>query len=712
VDTNSNRPKKNIYLVQGMDCPTEEHLIRNRLEGMKGIEELNFNLMQRLLTVKHHLTDDASIFNALQELKMGPKRQGIEDNSTIDHVSKISFKTYLLLGLSGALAITAETIGWLTGNEQMLIVIVFSLLAIITGGGQTVKKGWIALKTFTLNINFLMMIAIMGAMVIGEWPEAAMVTFLFALAELIEEHSLDHARNAIRKLMEMAPSTATVKTSNGWENIPVSEVALDRIVSVKPGEQIPLDGVILNGQSTVNQAPITGESIPVEKKTGDTVFAGTINERGTFEFRVTANKGNTTLARIIRSIQAAQNERAPTQRFVDQFANYYTPAIVLLAILIATVPPLFFAQAFVPWFYKALVTLVIGCPCALVISTPVTVVSGLTAAARQGLLVKGGVYLEAGRKLRALALDKTGTLTYGKPKVISIIPLKNQSKEKYLHLAASLNFNSEHPVASAVVSFWNDIDGKNTLFKVSQFESITGRGVKGIMNDTLYYIGNHRLIEDLGICSSDLEKTLEPLEKEGKTVVVLMTDQETLCIFTVADTIRDTSVQAIKEMQANGVHCVILTGDNQNTADAIGVQVGIKDVRGNMLPEDKLNAIDELIKSYGVVGMVGDGINDGPALAKSSIGFAMGAAGTDIALETADVALMKDDLRRIPLFMALSQKTSRLLKQNISISIGIKLIFLILNFANLATLWMAVFADMGASLIVVFNGLRLLKFKK
>lgn len=712
MTTNSNQPKKITYLVQGMDCPTEERLIRNRLEGMKGIEELHFNLMQRQLTVTHHLTDDASIFDALQKLKMEPKRQFDTENTKIDQVPKISPKTYLQLGLSGALAITAETIGWLTGNEQQFIVIIFSLLAIITGGGQTIKKGWIALKTFTLNINFLMMIAVMGAMIIGEWPEAAMVTFLFALAELIEEHSLDHARNAIRKLMEMAPSTATVKTSNGWENLTVSEVILDQVVRVKPGEKIPLDGVVLNGQSTVNQAPITGESIPVEKKTGDTVFAGTINERGMLEFRVTANKGNTTLARIIRSIQAAQNERAPTQRFVDQFAKYYTPAIVLLAVLIAIVPPLFFAQAFVPWFYKALVTLVIGCPCALVISTPVTVVSGLTAAAKQGLLIKGGVYLEEGRKLKALALDKTGTLTHGKPKVISIIPLKNQSKEKYLHLAASLNFHSEHPVASAVVTCWDGLDDKNVLFKVSQFESITGRGVKGIMNDTLYYIGNHRLIEDLGICSPDLEKILETLEKEGKTVVALMTHQEPLCIFTVADTIRDTSVQAIKEMQTNGVHCVILTGDNQNTADAIGVQVGIKDVRGNMLPEDKLNVIDELIKRYGVVGMVGDGINDGPALAKSSIGFAMGAAGTDIALETADVALMKDDLRRIPLFMALSQKTSRLLKQNISISIGIKLIFLILNFASLATLWMAVFADMGASLIVVFNGLRLLKFKK
>jgi len=704
--------RETIYRIQKMDCPTEEKLIRNKLEPMAGVEDLRFNLIQRELTVSHRLQDDAPVFAALQELKMEPERQDSEGGAPAAHAAGVSTRTKLLVGFSGCAAISAEIIGWTTGNEQSPLVIALSLLAIALGGSDTIKKGFVALKTFTLNINFLMMIAITGAMLIGEWPEAAVVTFLFALAELIEAYSLDRARNAIRSLMEMTPELAMVKTDAGWKETPAAEVVIDAIVAVKPGERIALDGVVVSGQSTVNQAPITGESMPVEKQPGDPVFAGTINERGKLEFRVTANKGNTTLARIIRAVQAAQSERAPTQRFVDQFARYYTPAIVVLAILIASVPPLLFGAAFAPWFYKALVTLVIACPCALVVSTPVTVVSGLAAAARRGILIKGGVYLEEGRRLKALALDKTGTLTHGKPKLTDITPINNQPEDKCLQLAASLDFHSGHPVASAVVAHWKQRQGEHRLLQVDDFESLTGRGVKGVIEGALYYIGNHRMIEELGICGPDVETVLEKLERQGKTVVVLSNAQKPLCIFAVADTIRDTSVQAVRELQALGVHCVLLTGDNQNTANAIAAEVGIGEVHGDMLPEDKLKAIEDLRQRYDVVGMVGDGVNDAPALAQSSIGFAMGAAGTDTALETADVALMQDDLRRIPLFIALSGKTSRVLKQNITLSIGIKALFLALNFADLATLWMAVFADMGASLIVVFNGLRLLRFRK
>lgn len=700
--------KENTYIVQKMDCPTEERLIRNRLEGMKGVEELRFNLMQRELTVKHNLETDEPIFAALRELRMDPKRQGSGQNESTEHVATVATRTKWMVGLSGVMAVAAEVIGWTTDNEQSALVIALSVLAIALGGMDTVKKGITAVKTFTLNINFLMMVAITGAMLIGEWPEAAMVTFLFALAEMIEAYSLDRARNAIRNLMEMTPESASVKQPDGnWRTMAVGDVPMEAVVRVKPGERIPLDGKVINGQSTVNQAPITGESMPVEKKVGDAVFAGTINERGAFEFTVTANKGNTTLARIIRSVQAAQGERAPTQRFVDQFARYYTPAVVLLAVLIATVPPLAFGAEFMPWIYKALVTLVIACPCALVISTPVTVVSGLAAAARRGILIKGGVYLEEGRKLKALALDKTGTLTHGKPVVTDIRELNHLAPEKALEIAASLNAHSEHPIAHAIVT-------KAKLdkpLKVADFESITGRGVKGVIGGTLYYLGNHRLMEELKVCGEHVESVLLPLEKQGKTAVVLATESQALCVFAVADTIRNSSVQAVKEMRAHGIHCVLLTGDNQNTANAIAEEVGIKDVHGDMLPEDKLKAIDELRKRYGVVGMVGDGINDAPALAKASIGFAMGAAGTDTALETADVALMEDDLRRLPLFIGLSRKTSAVLKQNITLSIGIKAVFLALNFAGAATLWMAVFADMGASLLVVFNGLRLLRFK-
>jgi Zn2+/Cd2+-exporting ATPase len=706
--TNSPQTKEQLYVMQKMDCPTEEKLIRNRLEGMEGVDDLRFNLMQRELTVKHHLDNDETIFTALHDLNMEPARKGAHDTEPTEHAATVSRRTKIMVGISGVAAIAAEAIGWISGDENSAIVMALAALAILTGGIETAQKGWVAIKTFTLNINFLMMIAVAGAIFIGEWPEAAMVTFLFALAELIEAYSLDRARNAIRNLMEMTPESASVKQPDGgWQTMVVNDVALDAIVRVKPGERIPLDGRITEGQSAVNQAPITGESMPVEKKPGDPVFAGTINELGSFEFKVTANKGDTTLARIIRSVQAAQGERAPTQRFVDQFSRYYTPAVVVFAVLLAVVPPLAFGAEFMPWLYKALVMLVIACPCALVISTPVTVVSGLAAAARLGILIKGGVYLEEGRKLKALALDKTGTLTRGKPEVTDIKPLAQMPAEAALQLAASLDAHSDHPVAHAIVTRF-----KGELLEVRDFESITGRGVKGMIQGRRYFVGNHRLIEELAICGPDVEAVLEVLEKEGKTVVVLATENEPLCVLAVADTIRESSVEAVKTLQAEGVHCVILTGDNQTTANAIAAKVGIEDVRGNMLPEDKLAVIGQLREQYKVVGMVGDGVNDAPALAKSSIGFAMGAAGTDTALETADVALMEDDLRRLALFITLSRKTGQVLKQNITLAIGIKAIFLALNLADQATLWMAVFADMGASLIVVFNGLRLLKFKK
>ncbi|MFZ5523530.1 MAG: heavy metal translocating P-type ATPase, partial [Pseudomonadota bacterium] len=453
-----------------------------------------------------------------------------------------------------------------------------------------------------------------------------------------------------------------------------------------------------------------GESMPVVKAAGDPVFAGTLNERGMLEFRVTANKGNTTLDRIIRSVQEAQGQRAPTQRFVDQFARYYTPAVVVFAVLVAVVPPFLFGAAFEPWFYKALVMLVIACPCALVISTPVTVVSGLAAAARQGILVKGGVHLENGRLIKVVALDKTGTLTHGKPVVTDVFPLIERSADTLLQLAASVDAHSEHPVAAAIVAAWQGGEATlRPLLQAASFESITGRGARAVVGGRLYHLGNHRLCEDLGVCGLHVEEVLGRLEKEGKTAVILATETEPLCVIGVADTVRGHSAEAIRQLHALGVASVMLTGDNQATASAIAVQVGIDDARGNLLPEDKLAVIDELLGRYGQVGMVGDGINDAPALAKSSIGFAMGAAGTDTAIETADVALMDDDLCKVPHFIRLSRDTSRVLQQNIALAIGIKAIFFALALAGKATLWMAVFADMGASLLVVANGLRLLR---
>lgn len=450
--------------------------------------------------------------------------------------------------------------------------------------------------------------------------------------------------------------------------------------------------------------------MPVSKSVGDKVFAGTINETASFDYRVTAAQTNSTLSRIIRAVEEAQGNKSPTQRFVDRFAALYTPIVFAVALAVALVPPLAFGMPWMDWIYKALVLLVIACPCALVISTPVTVVSGLAAAAKAGILIKGGIYLEQGHKLTVLALDKTGTITLGKPEVTDVVSLSNDAAIG-LRLAAMLAQRSDHPVSAAVSTYWNLHEDGLPLDEVADFEAITGRGVKGSINGQSYFLGNHRLVEELGIFNTATETVLNKLEADGKTVVVICNESAPIAIIAVADTIRDTSRQAIAELHALGVRTLMLTGDNALTAKAIGDAVGIDDARGNLLPEDKLAIVSKALEKHGTVGMVGDGINDTPALAKASIGFAMGAAGTDTALETADVALMDDDLRKIPQFIQLSAKAARILRQNIVIALSIKAVFLGLALMGVATLWMAVFADMGASLIVVFNGLRLLRKK-
>lgn len=690
------------FLIDAMDCPTEEGIIRNRLGKVTEIQHIEFDLMNRILTVDHDFSDDAPIVKALTEVGMKPAANcEVGCETTKPPTSK---KENLVLGVALALALASELVGWLTGHEKSWPVIGLALTAMIVGGRETFSKGIVAVKTFTLNINFLMCLAVVGAVIIGSWPEAAMVTVLFAIAEQIESFSLDRARNAVRALMELAPERAWVQgEGDQWIEVEAASVALGQRVRVKPGERIPLDGDVVFGQSAVNQAPITGESLPVDKSIGDQLFAGTINEQGVLEFIVTGKRGNTTLDRIIKTVQEAQGTRAPTQRFVDNFARYYTPGVVIFAILVATVP-LAFGQPFWPWLYKALVMLVIACPCALVISTPVTVVSGLAAAAKQGILIKGGVHLESGRNLRMIALDKTGTLTHGEPVVTDVIAMHDYDKEKALQLAASLDHLSGHPVAKAIEDQW-----KGDLLEVTGFESITGRGVAGNIGGVSYIVGNHRLIEERGACCDHVHTELDRLQGEGKTTVVLANTKEAIAIFGVADTMRSESVDAIRELHELGVKVAMLTGDNASTAKAIGAQAGIDDIQAELLPEDKLKVIEQLLETHGSVGMVGDGVNDAPALARATVGFAMGAAGTDTALETADVALMKDDLRKLPAYIRLSKKTAVILTQNIAIAIGIKIVFFALALTGHASLWMAVFADMGGSLIVVGNGLRILR---
>ena len=702
---------KTIFFIQKMDCPDEVNLIRNHLKSTTGIEKLEFNLIARELTITHSLSEVLTIQKALKALGMDSEIKS--DNAAYSKKalsSSVTWKEWSIIAASGFSAVIAETIALSTNTEISYPVIALSIISMLIGGRQTFLKGLRAIRYFNLNMNFLMSIAIIGAVAIGEWPEAAMVTFLFALAELIEVYSLDRARQAISKLMEITPDTATVKDGISWRIKQVSNITVGSVIWVKPGERIALDGVIIKGQSSVNQAPITGESMPVEKKISDSVFAGTLNERGSFEFKVTENPGNTLLAKIIRVVQQAQSERAPTQRFVDQFAKYYTPIMVIIAVFIAILPPLFLGVAFLPWIYKALVLLVIACPCALVISTPVTVVSGLTAAARQGILIKGGAYLEAGHKLKIIAFDKTGTLTYGKPVVTDLVMLSDFSEKDVLQIAASLDSHSEHPIAAAIVRKWEKYAVENSLLTVNNFEAVPGRGVIGNIKEQFYFLGNHRFAEEKNVCSSEIEVQLNRFEKEGKTTILLGTNQKLIAILAVADTVRENTLSAIQSLHKLGLTTTIITGDNPITAQAIAKKLDIDDVHANLLPEDKLKTIDALLKKYGVVGMVGDGINDAPALAKASIGFAMGNTGTDVALETADVTLMEDNLNKLPIFIDLSRRTWRKLIENITLSIGIKGVFFILALLGIATLWMAIFADMGASLIVVFNGLMLLKF--
>ncbi|KVO19195.1 heavy metal translocating P-type ATPase [Burkholderia ubonensis] len=701
---------RSAFRIMQMDCPTEETLIRKKLGGMREVSALEFNLMQRMLTVEHAPGAQAAIAGAIRTLGMTPEAASADAPPSRARAEPA--KPWWPLALAGVAAIASEAASWV-GLPSWLAA-VLALGAVLACGITTYKKGWIALRNGNLNINALMSIAVTGAMAIGQWPEAAMVMVLFTIAELIEAKSLDRARNAIQGLMRLAPDTATVRDADGsWRTVEAAQVALGAIVRVKPGERIGLDGEVVGGRSTVNQAPITGESLPVEKTAGDTVFAGTINESGSFEYRVTAVASNTTLARIIHAVEEAQGAKAPTQRFVDQFARVYTPIVFAIALLVAVAPPLVAGGAWHEWIYRALVLLVIACPCALVISTPVTIVSGLAAAARRGILVKGGVYLEEGRKLAWLALDKTGTITHGKPvQTDFVLRAADVDAARVRHLAASLAARSDHPVSQAIAAAAR-AEGAAPFADVQDFEALVGRGVRGAIDGARYWLGNHRLVEELARCSPSLEAQLGALEREGKSVVMLIDETRVLGVFAVADTIKDTSRAAIAELHALGIRTAMLTGDNPHTAQAIARQAGIDDARGNQLPEDKLAAVEELATSgAGAVGMVGDGINDAPALARADIGFAMGAMGTDAAIETADVALMDDDLRKIPAFVRLSRATHRVLVQNIGFALGVKLVFLGLTVAGLGTMWMAVFADAGASLIVVGNGLRLLARSK
>lgn len=710
-----------VFSVSGMCSPAEETMVRAKLKETRGIFSVQCNMVERTVTITHTPGSLPAISTALASLNMGA-RLLVHDQDDAGGVPqpKIPWQRLICATVLAALAEGAELMhdwGAAPGLDAIrvgtwplleILSVLFAVLAIALSGIATYKKGWLSISNRALNMNALMSVAVTGAVFIGQYPEAAMVMVLFNISEAIEARALDKARNAIKELLALAPVTATVQREDGsWQEVNVREVAVGSRVRVRPGEKIALDGKILAGHSAVNQAPITGESMPVDKNVGDQVYAGTINLSGSFEFETTTAAHDSTLARIINAVEEAQGTRAPIQRFVDTFARYYTPCVFAAAILIALVPPLTLGRAWHDAIYTALIILVIGCPCALVISTPVTLVSGLAAATRSGILVKGGMFLEQGRLLHWLAIDKTGTITHGTPSQTDFIRQGELDEMRVVSLACSLVSRSDHPVSKAVAQAGQEAGVQ--LFEVEEFKALPGEGVSGRVDGALWHLGNHKMVEGLHACSKALEEKLFALEKEGRTVVMLAGPKGVEGLFAVADTVRESSIEAVAALRKLGVKTMILTGDNVHTAQAIAKQVGVDEVRAELLPEDKLGIVEELENRGEKVGMVGDGINDTPALARAHIGFAMAKGGTDTAIETADVALMDDDLRKIPRFISLSRSTYAVLMQNISLALIIKAIFFALTLAGCATMWMAVFADVGTSLLVVLNGIRLMR---
>jgi Cd2+/Zn2+-exporting ATPase len=614
----------------------------------------------------------------------------------------------IFTGISGALLALGLVLSLLTLDPTLLVLFgrtfalstVLYLASVFFGAYHFARKGLYALKTLSLGINFLMSLAILGAIIIGEYVEAASLAFLFSLAELLEEFSVERARQSLRELIKLAPREARVRR-NGEELLcPAEEISVGEVCIVKPGERIALDGQVLSGSSFVNQAPITGESIPVEKRPGDEVFAGTINHEGYLEIRVTKRAKDTTLAKIIHLVEEAEAQKALSERFVDRFAKYYTPAVVFVALLVATVPAIFFGAAFAEWFSRALALLVIACPCALLISTPVSIISAITSAARHGVLIKGGVYLEELGQIKTIVFDKTGTLTTGQLTVSDIIPTDTISVAEVLRIAAALERKSQHPIAQAIVRAYEERTAGEPLPDAQEFTSLTGQGVQAKLNGTLYRVGKPELFNADGLAHN--------FAAQAKTVIGVGTPDRLLGLITIADTIRPQAQQAVQRLKDLGIEVVMVTGDNEATARAVAQQLGITHYHAGVLPEEKVHEIEHLRSEYGRVAMVGDGVNDAPALAAATVGIAMGAVGSHAALETSHVALMGDDLSKLPYLIELGRRTRRVIQQNIFFSILTKLTLGLGVFPGYVTLVLAVLVgDMGASLAVTGNALRL-----
>ncbi|WP_394542617.1 heavy metal translocating P-type ATPase [Priestia aryabhattai] len=699
---NQNKRMK-TYLIEGMDCAACANTIVNHLKTVPAVNDVSVNFSTGKAQIDHE-NDVEEIIKEVSKAGytatlLTNNRRAVETNHNKGKNGPVIFSGILIaLGF----------IGSYTGISPFINNILYAV-AMVISGYKPAKSAFYAVKSRSLDMNVLMTVAALGAAIIGEWLEGATVVWLFALGVALQTRSIEQTRNSIRNLMDLAPPEAWVKQGDQLLKKAVEEVSIGNIIVVKPGDRIPLDGEIVKGESSINQAPITGESIPVDKSIGDTVYAGTINESGSLEIKVTKLVEDTTISKIIHLVEEAQEKKAPTQAFVDKFATIYTPIVFILALLVMVVPPLF-GGSWGDWFYKGLELLVVACPCALVISTPVAIVSAIGNAAKNGVLIKGGTFLEKAGAINAIAFDKTGTLTEGKPAVSNVISFAS-TEEQLLSITKTLEEHSNHPIARAIVAHADD-QGITNL-EGSNFKSIIGKGVQATIDGTTYYAGNAKLFLEIGTPLSNSLTHIEKLQTEGKTIIIVGTKEEVLGILGVADIIRKTTISALDSLKQNGIEqIVMLTGDNEGTAKMIASQSGVNRYFADLLPEDKVTAIKQLQSEGYKTAMVGDGINDAPALATADIGIAMGGAGTDTAMETADIVLMADNLEKLPHTMKLSRKALTVIKQNIWFSIIIKVIALVFIFPGWLTLWIAVLSDTGAALLVILNSLRLLKMKE
>ena len=699
--------------IVGMDCADCAATIERGVSRMNGVQWASINFATSRLAVEYapEQTSRENISKLVSSLgyRIGDDEAEPEEGQArtfgilSDRENQQTAVGFILVALGFAFSQTGLP-GWLPTA--------LFISAILVAGPPIARKGIATLRaTHRLDINILMTIAVVGAAFIGEWFEAATVVVLFSLGEALESYTMDRARRSIRSLMSLAPTEALVRGPDGEQRVPVSTISPGDIVIVRPGDRMPVDGEIVAGSSTVNQAPVTGESMPVEKEPGSDVFAGTINGAGVLEVRASRPASDSTISRIIKMVEEAQAQKAPSQRFVDVFAMYYTPAVVVVAAIVALAPPLAFGGDWSAWIYRALVLLVVACPCALVISTPVSIVSAISNAARNGVLIKGGAYLEAAGSLRALAFDKTGTLTLGKPKVTSVLPLNGMSETNLLQLAATVEQYSEHPLGEAIVAAAKEQGLSLNGRRLESVQAHTGRGIEALVDGLTVRVGTRALVLN-GNQDAAIESQLDELERAGQTAVLVRSGDDIVGIIGLADEVRSNARDAIGGLKAAGIKTtVMLTGDRHSVAESIARVTGVDEVKGQLLPDQKVEAVEQLLHEHGSVGMVGDGVNDAPALARSTVGFAMGAAGSDTALETADIALMSDDLSKLAFTIRLSRSAKRVIAQNVILSLAIKAAFLVLAISGVATLWEAIFADVGASLLVTFNGMRLLRVR-